>query len=105
MSLHIKGPIQKFPAAIVQREKIGFDIPAHDWFRGPLRAMLMETLASAEAEHSGLFRFQTIRTYTQQHLNKRINIGYHLLALMLLFLWIKTWHFQSTLSPHVQRQP
>ena len=48
----------KLPAAVVQREKIGFDIPAHDWFRGPLRAMLMETLASAEAEHSGLFRLR-----------------------------------------------
>jgi len=88
----------KLPAAIVQREKIGFDIPAHDWFRGPLRAMLMETLASAEAEHSELFHFETIQTYTQMHLNRRINIGYHLWGLIMLFQWMKRWKIQSTPS-------
>ena len=67
----------------MQRKKIGFDIPAHDWLRGPLRSMLMETLASAEAEHSELFRFESIRTYTQLHLNRRINIGYHLWGLVM----------------------
>ncbi len=114
LDLKIRGKCQKYllkemmrsklPAAIVQREKIGFDIPAHDWFRGPLRAMLMETLASAEAEHSGLFRFETIRTFTQQHLNRRINIGYHLWGLMMLFLWMKRWNIQSTPSLTVRRQ-
>jgi asparagine synthase (glutamine-hydrolysing) len=89
----------KLPAAIVQREKIGFDIPTHDWFRGPLRAMLMETLASAEAEHSELFDFETIRTYTQLHLDRRINAGFHLWGLVMLFLWMKRWNIQSTPSP------
>jgi asparagine synthase (glutamine-hydrolysing) len=94
----------KLPADIVQRKKIGFDIPAHDWFRGPLRAMLMETLASAESEHSELFHFETIRTYTQLHLNRRINIGYHLWGLMMLFLWMKRWNIQSTPSLTFRRQ-
>jgi asparagine synthase (glutamine-hydrolysing) len=94
----------KLPAAIVQREKIGFDIPAHDWFRGPLRAMLIETLASAEAEHSELFHFETIHTYTQLHLNRRINIGYHLWGLIMLFLWMKRWKIQSTPSLNFRRQ-
>jgi asparagine synthase (glutamine-hydrolysing) len=114
LDLKIRGARQKYllkevmrsklPTAIVQREKIGFDIPAHDWFRGPLRAMLMETLASAEAEHSELFHFEAIRTYTQLHLNKRINIGYHLWGLIMLFLWMKRWNIQSTQSLAVRRQ-
>jgi asparagine synthase (glutamine-hydrolysing) len=114
LDFKIRGARQKFllkevmrsklPVAIVQREKIGFDIPAHDWFRGPLRAMLMETLALAEAEHSELFNFETIRTYTQLHLNRRINIGYHLWGLVMLFLWMKRWNIQSTPSPSFRRQ-
>jgi asparagine synthase (glutamine-hydrolysing) len=114
LDLKIRGARQKYllkevmrsklPAAIVQREKIGFDIPAHDWFRGPLRALLMETLASAEAEHSELFNFETIRTYTQLHLNRRINIGYHLWGLIMLFLWMKRWNIQSTPSLTFRRQ-
>jgi asparagine synthase (glutamine-hydrolysing) len=114
IDLKIRGSHQKYllkevmrsklPAAIVQREKVGFDIPAHDWFRGPLRAMLMETLASAEAEHSELFNFETIRTYTQLHLNRRINIGYHLWGLVMLFMWMKRWNIQSTPSLTFRRQ-
>jgi asparagine synthase (glutamine-hydrolysing) len=94
----------KLPPAIVQREKVGFDIPTHDWFRGPLRGLLMETLASAEAEHSELFDFEAIRTYTQLHLNRRINVGYHLWGLVMLFLWMKRWNIQSTPSPSFRRQ-
>jgi len=60
---------------------------------------LMETLASAEADHSELFDFETIRTYTQLHLNRRINVGYHLWGLIMLFLWMKRWDIQSTPSP------
>ena len=45
------------PAAgsVPRRKKIGFDIPAHEWLRGPLRPLL-GTLADGAAEHGGLFR-------------------------------------------------
>ncbi len=32
----------KLAPAILNRKKIGFDIPTHDWFRGPLRPLLEE---------------------------------------------------------------
>jgi asparagine synthase (glutamine-hydrolysing) len=88
----------------VQRKKIGFDIPAHEWLRGTLRSLLVETLTSAEEEHSELFRFDAIRTYMQQHLNRRINIGYHLWGLVILFLWMKRWNIQSAPSLRSGRQ-
>jgi asparagine synthase (glutamine-hydrolysing) len=94
----------KLPAAIVQRKKIGFDIPAHEWLRGTLRSLLVETLTSAQAEHSELFRFDAIRTYMQQHLNRRINIGYHLWGLVILFLWMKRWNIKSAPSLTQGRQ-
>src|SRR5271155_530888 len=58
IDLKIRGTRQKYilkelrrdklPPTILEGKKTGFDIPTHNWFRGPLRAMLMETLASAE---------------------------------------------------------
>jgi len=112
--LKIRGARQKYllkelmkprlPASIVQREKIGFDIPAHDWLRGTLRSMLMESLTSAEAEHSELFCFETIRNYMQLHLDRRINTGYHLWGLLILFLWMKRWNIQSAPSQLFRRQ-
>lgn len=94
----------RLPASIVQRKKIGFDIPAHDWLRGTLRQMMIETLASAEAEHSELFNFETIRNYMQLHLESRINIGYHLWGLVILFLWMKRWKVQSEPSLKFRKQ-
>ena len=88
----------RLPAPILQRKKVGFDIPAHDWLRGVLRPILTETLESAEAEHSELFRFDAIRHYIKLHLDRQINAGYHLWGLLILFLWMKRWKVQSAPS-------
>jgi asparagine synthase (glutamine-hydrolysing) len=93
----------KLPSAVMRRKKVGFDIPAHEWLRGTLRSMMVESLTSAESSHSELFRFETIRNYMQLHLNKRINVGYHLWGLMILFLWMKRWNIQSAPSLRSKR--
>ena len=35
----------KLPPYVLRRPKIGFDIPIHDWFRGVLRPLLLDTLS------------------------------------------------------------
>ncbi len=94
----------KLPTSVIQRSKVGFDIPTHEWFRGPLRSLLSETFAAAETEHGDVFRFDAIRRLTQLHMNKSINIGYHLWGLLILFLWMKRWKIQSSPSPAPDRQ-
>jgi asparagine synthase (glutamine-hydrolysing) len=88
----------RLPELILRRKKVGFDIPAHEWLRGPLRALLVETMAEGLAEHGGVFRADKIREAMRQHLERRVNIGYHLWGLMLLFLWMKKWRIQSVPS-------
>ncbi len=85
----------RLPAPIVRRKKIGFDIPAHEWFRGPLKAALLSILGEAEKEHAAVFDFEAVRAYTRQHMQRKINIGYHLWGLAMLFLWMKRWKVQS----------
>lgn len=108
-SLKIRGSRQKvllkelmkdkLPAAILNRKKIGFDIPAHDWLRGPLRSLLVDTLSAGASDHAGLFRPAVINSYVQQHLERRANVGYHLWGLMVLFLWMKKWRIQAASAP------
>jgi asparagine synthase (glutamine-hydrolysing) len=85
----------KLSPAILNRSKIGFDIPTHDWFRGPLRPLLEESLAFASAEHSEFFDLSRIQAQAQAHLDRRANLGYHLWGLMTLFFWMKKWGIQT----------
>ncbi|MDR3747919.1 MAG: asparagine synthase (glutamine-hydrolyzing) [Acidobacteriota bacterium] len=104
-SLKIRGSRQKFllkelmrdklPPAILQRKKMGFDIPAHEWFRGPLLPLLTEILREGMAEYQGVFNSEVIQAYLQRHLERRINVGYHLWGLMILLLWMKKWRIQA----------
>jgi asparagine synthase (glutamine-hydrolysing) len=103
--LKIRGPRQKIllkelmkgklPPSILKRKKIGFDIPAHEWLRGPLRPLLLDTLAGAD-EYTGLFQAGAISDCVRRHLERRANLGYHLWGLMILFLWMKRWQIQTT---------
>lgn len=81
----------KLPHAVLHRPKVGFDIPAHEWLRGPLRALLVDTLHYGSAESPELFRPEVLHRHLHDHLERRVNIGYHLWGLMILLLWMKKW--------------
>jgi asparagine synthase (glutamine-hydrolysing) len=88
----------KLPPSVLQRKKIGFDIPVHDWLRGPLRSMMQEVLMDGASRHSGLFRRDAIETQIRDHLERRVNVGYHLWGLMILFFWTRKWGIEATTS-------
>jgi asparagine synthase (glutamine-hydrolysing) len=89
----------RLPETILQRKKMGFDIPAHEWLRGPLRDLLLETVREGLAEHRSMFRPGAVQELMRLHLERRVNVGYHLWGLLLLFLWMKKWRIQAAASP------
>jgi asparagine synthase (glutamine-hydrolysing) len=85
----------KLPGSIVRRKKVGFDIPTHDWFRGPLKPLLLDTLNPEAVRATPIFRWEGIERVIKRHLERRDNFGYHLWGLLILFLWIKRWNIQT----------
>ncbi|HTS64014.1 MAG TPA: asparagine synthase (glutamine-hydrolyzing) [Candidatus Acidoferrales bacterium] len=85
----------KLPAAVLNRKKTGFDIPTHDWFRGVLRGLLTETLTPKAVASTGVFDAEAIQGLIREHMERRINIGYHLWGLLTLFLWMKRWKVEA----------
>ena len=81
----------KLPASILNRKKVGFDIPAHDWLRGPLRGLLEDALQFGLSQYGQLFRRDSIELLKKRHFQREINVGYHLWGLLILFLWMKRW--------------
>lgn len=85
----------KLPPAVIDRKKTGFDIPTHDWFRGPLRGFLMDILTPDAIRAAGIFNAEAIESLIRDHMERRINVGYHLWGLVTLFLWMKRWKVES----------
>jgi len=84
----------KLPQSILRRKKTGFDIPAHEWLRGPLRGLLEDGLQFGLAQYGQLFRRSAIEQLMKRHFQREINVGYHLWGLLILFLWMKRWQVQ-----------
>ena len=95
----------KLPPATLSRKKIGFDVPAHEWFRGWLLPLLEDALAGAAAAHSGFFRFDQIEALVNAHRQRRANLGYHLWGLLTLLLWMKRWRIQTVPLAERARTP
>jgi asparagine synthase (glutamine-hydrolysing) len=85
----------KLPAVVLKRKKTGFDIPAHDWFRGTLRGLLLDTLSEDAIEATGIFDARAIHALIRDHMERRINAGYHLWGLLTLFLWMRRWKVEA----------
>jgi asparagine synthase (glutamine-hydrolysing) len=92
----------KLPASMQAGKKTGFDIPAHEWLRGPLRGMLVDSLREGIAEYGHLFRGDAVENLLTRHLERKANVGYHLWGLMILFQWMKRWRIQATSSSTAQ---
>jgi asparagine synthase (glutamine-hydrolysing) len=87
----------RLPQSVLRRPKVGFDIPIHEWFRGPLRPLLEETLCESAVNATGLFEWPAIARMQREHQNRQANWGYHLWGLMTLLLWMKRWKIET---PH-----
>jgi len=94
----------KLPEMVLNRKKSGFDIPTHDWFRGPLRELLMDTLTPDAIAATGIFNGAAIDGLIRDHMERRINAGYHLWGLLTLFLWMKRWKVEALPPEEEKRQ-
>jgi len=88
----------KLPAAVLDRKKAGFDIPTHDWFRGPLRTLLLDTVTPAALAATGIFDAKAVEILIRDHMERRINAGYQLWGLLTFFLWQRRWKVETELA-------
>lgn len=85
----------KLPPEVIRRRKEGLDIPVHEWLRGPLREMLLETLNRRTVSELGVLAWEGVSQCLSRHLERRANLGYHLWGLMTLVLWLRTWKVRA----------
>jgi asparagine synthase (glutamine-hydrolysing) len=88
----------KLPASILKRKKVGFDIPAHEWLRGPLRSFMIDVLQTGMSSYAEIFDRAALERCIQRHLSRSQNLGYHLWGLMILFMWMQRWKINPVAS-------
>ena len=81
------------PEWMFKRKKMGFAVPIGDWFRGPLRAMLRDTLFSSHALGRSHFDMKVVERLVDEHETKRADHSQRLYALLMLELW---WEITRT---------
>ena len=75
------------PAELIERPKMGFEVPVGVWLRGPLRDWAEDLLAPHRVKDSGLLDAGLVRRTWQEHLSGRFNWGLQLWNVLMLLAW------------------
>jgi asparagine synthase (glutamine-hydrolysing) len=77
------------PRELIERPKQGFAIPLGQWFRGPLRPLAEDVLASRAFRERGLIDVGAARACLDDHLAGRADRGESLWLILSLELWAR----------------
>jgi asparagine synthase (glutamine-hydrolysing) len=79
---------QYVPRELIERPKMGFGIPLHDWLRGPLRDWAESLLDSQRLAREGYFNPKAIRTVWERHLRGQGNFQQQLWPVLMFQAWL-----------------
>lgn len=76
------------PAHLIERPKMGFANPLHDWLRGPLREWAEDLLDRRRLENDGYFFVDPVRSLWADHISGKANNQYALWDVLMFQAWL-----------------
>lgn len=77
------------PSALIDRPKMGFEVPIGLWLRGPLKDWAAALLEPSRLRNEGWFDPDVITTHWQDHLSGRANWGMQLWPVLMFQAWLE----------------
>jgi len=75
------------PEELFERPKRGFGMPIEQWYRGPLRNLLVEYTSAARVRNRGLLNNEALQSAVRDHLSGRRNFARKLHAIVAFEIW------------------
>jgi asparagine synthase (glutamine-hydrolysing) len=75
------------PAPVINHRKQGFEAPMGRWLRGPLKAMMQDTLATEALAAAGIFNVAEIERLKHEHLSGSRKHSKLLFSVLMFQLW------------------
>jgi asparagine synthase (glutamine-hydrolysing) len=76
------------PAKLIERPKMGFEVPIGIWLRGPLRDWAEALLDPTRLAHGGFFDVPVLLRTWAEHLSGRFNWGLQLWNALMFLAWL-----------------
>jgi asparagine synthase (glutamine-hydrolysing) len=86
------------PEAVIRHRKQGFEAPMGRWLRGPLRALLQDTLTQAAVADCGVFDWAQIERLRSEHLCGARKHSKLLFSMLMFQLWWDTRHKATSIA-------
>jgi asparagine synthase (glutamine-hydrolysing) len=80
----------RLPAELLTRGKMGFGVPLDQWFRGPLRELVHDSLLGKKFLDRGIVSPDFARYLVEEHESGRRNNHHQIYALLMLELWFES---------------
>jgi asparagine synthase (glutamine-hydrolysing) len=87
------------PPTILQRKKMGFNVPISAWFRGNQSRLLIQLLLSERSLSRGFLNPTYVRKLVHDHIEGKTHYGNQLFVLASLELWFRVFIDNTLLEP------
>lgn len=82
-----KAVARVLPPDIINRKKVGFNVPLGLWFQGRLSAFIRDELSENNLKRIGFFNHKTVKRIIDEHSAGKRDFSLHLWALLVFQVW------------------